>query len=242
MLHMNDILNESPNAAPETTEPNAKVKVKGKNRFASAQPVLEKLFELYPQLFGARFLPLKLGIFQDLLAAHPQDFKRDTLKTALGVHTRSTRYLQCVAAGLKRHDLAGQPVDDVAPEHVFLSIVELFARRQARTEEDLRPKLRNQLLAAYDKSGLSRQEYLARIGAPAENVQEVLDEVLDEVDLQRARRTALVKSFEASGKTPEEFANMLGMDVRDIKAALRAVPIKLAAVSDVPATPDANPA
>ena len=66
--------------------------------------MLEKLFELYPQLFGQTFLPLKLGIFQELLAAHPETFQRDSLKSALGVHTRSTRYLQSVANGMKRHD------------------------------------------------------------------------------------------------------------------------------------------
>lgn len=192
-----------------------------KNRFEAVQPVLEKLFELYPQLFGERFLPLKLGIFQELLAAHPDAFTRDTLKVALGVHTRSTRYLQSVAAGLKRHDLQGKPVDDVAAEHVYLSIVELFQRRQARSKEDLRPKLHAQLVAAYEKSGLSRQDYLARIGAPVEAIQAVLDDALAEVDLQRARRAALVKAFEASGKTPDEFADMLGMDVRDVKAALK---------------------
>lgn len=194
---------------------------KPKNRFESVQPVLEKLFELYPQLFGERFLPLKLGIFQELLAAHPDAFKRDTLKVALGVHTRSTRYLQSVAAGLKRHDLQGDPVDDVAPEHIYLSIVELFQRRQARSKEDLRPKLHTQLMAAYEKSGLSRLDYLARIGAPAEAIQAVLDEALAEVDQQRARRAALVKAFEASGKTPEAFADMLGMDLREVNAALK---------------------
>jgi sRNA-binding protein len=171
-------------------------------------------------LFGERFLPLKLGVFQELLAAHPEAFKRDTLKAALGVHTRSTRYLQSVAAGLQRHDLQGKPVEDVAPEHVYLSIVELFQRRQARSKEDLRPKLYAQLVAAYDKSGLSKQDYLARIGAPAEAIQVVLDDALAEVDQQRARHTALIKAYEASGKTPEAFADMLGMAVADIKAAL----------------------
>jgi hypothetical protein len=229
----------SDTSAPVAAAPSER---KSKNRFDSAQPVLEKLFELYPQLFGERFLPLKLGIFQELLAAHPDAFKRDTLKTALGVHTRSTRYLQSVAAGLKRHDLQGNPVEDVAPEHVYLSIVELFQRRQARSKDDLRPKLYGQLVAAYDQSGLSRQDYLARIGAPAEAIQVVLDDALAEVDQQRARRTALLKAYEASGKTPEEFADMLGMDVRNVKAALRAVPIKHPAVPDAQATPDANPA
>ncbi|MDI1245059.1 MAG: ProQ/FINO family protein [Rhodoferax sp.] len=194
---------------------------KSKNRFASVQPVLEKLFELYPQLFGERFLPLKLGIFQELLAAHPEVFKREALKAALGVHTRSTRYLQSVAAGQKRHDLQGIPVDDVAPEHIFLSIVELFQRRQARSTEDLQPKLRKQLLTAFDQSGLTRQDYLARIGTPVEAIQAVLDEVLSEVELQRARRAALKKAFEASGQTVDVFADALGMRVSDVQTALK---------------------
>ncbi|NCS60850.1 MAG: prop effector, partial [Rhodoferax sp.] len=210
---MNDITKESPDAVTEVAASNAKPK--GKSRFASAQPVLEKLFDLYPKLFGARFLPLKLGIFQELMAAHPEVFKRDELKTALGVHTRSTRYLQCVAAGLKRHDLQGNPVEDVAPEHVFLSVVELFARRQARTEEDLLPKLQSQLASAYEKSGLTRADYLARIGTPSEPVAAVLDQAVAQVELQRARRTALHKAFEASGKTVAQFADSLGMPERD---------------------------
>jgi hypothetical protein len=218
-----ELATELPDAAAPVLEPaeSAPVAVKPKNRFASVAPVLEKLFELYPHLFGDRFLPLKLGVFQELLAAHPDDFKRDSLKVALGVHTRSTRYLQSVAAGIKRHDLQGQPVEDVAPEHVFLSIVELFQRRQARATDDLRPKLRAQLMAAYDKSSLSRQDYLANIGAPTEAVQAVLDDALAEVDQQRARRAALVKSFEASGKTVEAFADMLGMSLREVQAALK---------------------
>jgi sRNA-binding protein len=193
-----------------------------KNRFEAVQPVLEKLFELYPQLFGAKFLPLKLGIFQDLLAANPQAFQRDTLKAALGVHARSTRYLQCVASGLARHDLAGLAVEPVAPEHLYLAIVELFQRRQARQAEDLRPKLQAQLTAAYAQSGLSRQDYLARIGAPSEAVQAVLDEAMASIDQQRARHAALKKSFEAGGKSTQEFADMLGMALADLERALLA--------------------
>ncbi|MDD2925100.1 ProQ/FINO family protein [Rhodoferax sp.] len=204
-------------AEPAPAQPAAKTK----NRFASAQPVLEKLFELYPHLFGRHFLPLKLGIYQDLLAAHPDVFKKDTLKTALGVHTRSTRYLQCVAAGLQRHDLQGQAVEAVAPEHVFLSIAELFARRQARATEDLRPKLRAQLVAAYEHSGLARADYLARIGTPSEAISAVLDEAIELVDQQRARSAALVKAFEASGQSVEAFADALGMDAGLLRAALK---------------------
>lgn len=203
-------------AAPAPTVP-----AKGKGRFASAQPVLEKLFELYPHLFGQRFVPLKLGVFQDLLAAHPEVFAKDELKVALGVHTRSTRYLQSVAQGLPRHDLLGQVVEPVAPEHVLLSIVEVFQRRQARSDEDLLPKLRKQMLAAYQASGLTRQDYLSRLTTLDEKVAALLDEVIDEVEQQRARQAALLRAFDASGKTVEDFAAELGMDVRQIQTALK---------------------
>ena len=126
-------------------------------------PVLERLFELYPKMFGARFLPLKLGVFQDLLALHPDEFKHEDLKIALGLHARSTRYLEAVAAGEKRHDLNGVPVEHVAPEHVHHAILEVFRRRQARTDEDLRPKLRARLVEAIEASGLSREDYVLAV-------------------------------------------------------------------------------
>jgi len=202
-----------PTVAPPAAKPG--------NRFAAVAPVLEKLFELYPHLFGQRFLPLKLGVFQDLLAAHPDEFSRDMLKSALGVHTRSTRYLQSVAAGQKRHDLQGNAVDDVAPEHVFLSVLELFQRRQARTQDDLRPKLRAQLQTAYQAAGLSRQDYLSRLPTLAEDIAALLDDAMAEVDQQRARHVALSKAFHASGKTLDEFADALGKSPAEIKAALQ---------------------
>ena len=212
----------APAAAEGTQNPDKlPTAVKSKSTHAPVQPVLEKLFEFYPHLFGERFLPLKLGIFQELLAAHPEDFKRDTLKIALGVHTRSSRYLQSVADGQKRHDLTGAAVDEVAPEHVFLSIVELFQRRQARSTQDLRPKLLAQLVTAFEGSGLSRQDYLARIGTPTETIQAVLDEALAGIEQQRARRTALSNAFEASGKSVEEFADSLGMRVAEVQVALK---------------------
>ena len=111
-------------------------------------PVLEQLAGLYPRLFGEVAVPLKRGIFQDLLAAHPQVFEREALKAALALHTRSTRYLTGVAAGQQRHDLQGQAVEDMAPEHVHHALLEVFRRRQGRTGEDLRPTLRDRIVTA----------------------------------------------------------------------------------------------
>ena len=188
----------------------------------SVQPVLEKLFELYPQLFGSEFLPLKLGVFQELLALHPEHFARDALKAALGVHTRSTRYLQCVAAGKARHDLEGAAVEPVAPEHVYWAILELFRRRQARSAQDLRPKLRAQLLAAFDASGLARQDYLTRVQTRDADSTAALEDAFAERDQTLARQEALRTAYQNSGKTVAEFAEMYGMDERDVTRALQA--------------------
>jgi ProP effector len=119
-----------PIETPEITSPAVAKPAKAEKPKIDVQPVLQKLFELYPHLFGSSFLPLKLGTYQDLMAAHPDDFKKDSLKAALGFHARSTRYLQCVVAGHKRHDLQGNPVEDVAPEHVYVSAA---ARRDPKS-------------------------------------------------------------------------------------------------------------
>jgi len=186
----------------------------------AVHPVLQQLFELYPKMFGAHFLPLKLGVFQDLLALHPELFKRDELKVALGLHARSTRYLESVAAGLPRHDLSGEPVEPVAPEHVHHAIMEVFRRRQARANQDLRPYARAQLIEAIEASGLSREDYLLCVRQQDEVSTALLDEAFAKLGEQAAKREALRKTFEASGKTVAEFADMYGMDPAVVTQAL----------------------
>ncbi len=206
-------------------------------RRASVLPVLQKLFELYPQLFGAEFLPLKLGVFQDLLARHPDQLERASLKAALGVHTRSTPYLQSVAAGKPRHDLQGLPVEDVAPEHVYLALLELFRRRQGRSTHDLRPRLRKQVLTAFEASGLSSKDYQARMHGKDEDANALLAEAFAEYDQARARQEALRRAFEASGETVAGFAAMYGMDPRDVRRALERRAIERSGTFPTPALP-----
>lgn len=189
-------------------------------RARPVHPALQKLFELYPKMFGARFLPLKLGVFQDLLAQHPDEFKREDLKIALGLHARSMRYLESVATGLPRHDLQAVPVEPVAPEHVHHAIMEVFRRRQARSNEDLRPYVRAQLMRAIEASGLSREDYLLSVRQQDEVSDTLLAEVFAELGEQAAKRDALLRTFEASAKTVAEFADMYGMDPAEVAQTL----------------------
>lgn len=211
-------------AADTPSNPPADKPKNFKNRAEAVQPVLETLFGLYPQLFGAQFLPLKLGVFQELLAAHPEALDKDTLKVALSVHTRSTRYLSSVAAGMQRHGLDGQPVEPLAPEHIYFAMLELHRRRLMRAPEDIKPKLqrqlRAQLIAAFEASGLERQDYLARVQTNDATANVALEEALAELDAHLAKEAALLRAYDASGKAPAEFAEMYGMQLRDVKAAL----------------------
>ncbi|MCR6477945.1 ProQ/FINO family protein [Variovorax sp. ZS18.2.2] len=185
-------------------------------------PVLERLFELYPQLFGARFVPLKLGVYEELIARHPEDFKAEDLKIAMGQHARSTRYLESVAAGLARHDLDGNALDPVAPEHVHHAILELHRRRTHRNPgEDLRPQLVARIAKAIEASGLDREAYAVLVRSRDANNNAVVDEALAELAQQAAKREALLRAFEASGRTEQEFAEMYGMKPGEVARTLQ---------------------
>ena len=184
-------------------------------------PVLEKLAALYPHLFGATFRPLKRGIFQDLLDAQPDSFEKESLKDALSTHTRSTRYLASVASGMARTDLQGQPVEAMAPEHVHHALLEVFRRRQGRAAEDLTPQLQARIVQAIDASGLSPEAYAELVRARNEAANAVLDQALSDIAQRTAKDEALLRAFEASGQTVEAFAEMYGMKLAVVAAALK---------------------
>lgn len=183
-------------------------------------PLLQKLFELYPRLFGARFLPLKIGVFEELVAAQPTALPADELKVALGLHTRSTRYIEAVASGLPRHDLQARPVEPVAPEHVHHAILELYKRRSGKAPEQARRQAVDQLAAAVEASGLSREAYRERFASPDDNLHALLEEALSIVAQKSARREALQNAHRASGKSVAEFAEMYGLDPREANRLL----------------------
>ena len=203
-------------------------------RAARAHPILEQLAGLYPHLFG-ECLPLKRGIFQDLQDAHPDVLDRDGLKTALALHTRSTRYLVGVAAGHKRHDLQGNAVEDMAPEHVYQALLEVFRRRQGRTNEDLKPKLRQRIVQAFEASGLSRADYGQLVRMHNEAANAMLDEALAEVGARAAKDEALRRAFEASGQTGGSLCRQLrhGRPVRQPLAGTRQAHGRLAVVQRI---------
>jgi ProP effector len=215
-----DIDSAVPVEAAATVAPARAKKARSAEPTRPTRDVLERLFQLYPKMFGARFLPLKLGVFQELMQLHPDEFKKDDLKLALGQHARSTRYLESVANGEKRHDLNGVPVEDVAPEHVHHAIMEVFRRRQARAKEDLRPWLVTRMAKAIEASGLSREDYSLRVPTPDPVAAAALDEAFGLLGERKAKNEALRRAFEASGRSVEDFAEMYGMELAQVRRAL----------------------
>ena len=191
---------------------------KARQPVRAVHPALEQLAALYPGHFGAEFLPLKRGIFQDLRDAHPDAFSAEDLKEALGQHTRSTRYLQGIAAAQPRHDLAGQSVEALAPEHVYQALIELWRRRANRTPEAghaaLRDEWRQRIVRAFEASGLARDAYAEKVRTRDEAAGALLDEALAESSARAAKDEALLRAFEAGNTTVEAFADMYGLNPR----------------------------
>lgn len=184
-------------------------------------PVLEQLAQLHPVLFGATFLPLKRGVYQDLLALHGEALDKAGLKVAMAIHTRSTRYLNAVASGAARHDLEGNAVEDMAPEHVFHALVEVFKRKKPRDGEDLQAKLGRRMGLAFMASGLGRDAYLEVVQVRDEATQALLDAALAEVAEQDAKAEAVQRAFTASGAASVEvFADMYGMNPHAVQRQL----------------------
>jgi hypothetical protein len=196
------------------------------NAPARQHPVLDQLAELYPALFGETLLPLKRGIYQDLLAAQPDTLDKDGLKAALALHTRSSRYLTAVASGQPRHNLAAEPVEDLAPEHVHHALIEVFRRRGARSPIDLRPKMRQRIALAFEASGLSRDAYLELVSGKDEEVNQITSDGVDEAASRLAKDEALLRAFEASGKNLNEFADMYGLHVLDANRTLERAKVR----------------
>ncbi len=202
------------------TPATAKARPRSRPHPSDALPVLERLAALYPQLFGAVFRPLKRGIFQDLLQAHPDAFDAAGLKSALAHHTRSSRYLVAVAEGLQRHDLSGQAVEPMAPEHVHHALLEVFRRRQTRSKEDLIPTLVRRMVQAIERSGMTPDAYAALVRGRDEQANQLLDDAIQEARAGAARDEALLRAFESGTRAVPEFAEMYGMDARTVEQAL----------------------
>ncbi|MEN9904966.1 MAG: hypothetical protein RLZZ555_1531 [Pseudomonadota bacterium] len=224
---MNDHTAQAPQTARKPGQPQRRrrgpAKPQAQRAPAPSHPVLAQLADAYPTLFGDNPRPLKRGIYADLLAAQGAAIDEEGLKAALAQHTRSTRYLSSVAAGMARHDLQGQAVEAMAPEHVLHALLEVHKRRQARSQEDLRPKLRQRIVQAFEASGLGREDYAALLPSRDPAIRELFDQALDEAAARAAKDAALHRAYSASGLEPAAFADSYGLPAGEVQRMLERV-------------------
>jgi ProP effector len=110
---------------------------------ATAAPSARTLLKQFQQTFPAfrDCLPLSIGIDKQILARMP-DLDRKTMRTALGIHTGSLRYLRAMEKATQRFDLdgtAGAEVTDVHRAHAKETLQQRFKKEAERkkAERDL---------------------------------------------------------------------------------------------------------
>lgn len=99
--------------------------------------LLQTLRETFPAF--ASYQPLAIGIHEAVNARLP-DLVAAELKTALRIHTKSTRYLKSMASAKHRVDLDGNPAGDITDEqrtHAAELLKERFRKdRERKTAEE----------------------------------------------------------------------------------------------------------
>ena len=107
---------------------------------ASAVPSARTLLKQFQQQFPAfrDCLPLAIGIDKQILARMPE-LDRKTMRTALGIHTGSLRYLRAMEKATVRYDLdgaAGAEVTDVHRAHAKETLQQRFKKEAERKKAE----------------------------------------------------------------------------------------------------------
>ena len=104
----------------------------------SARLLLKQLEQNYPVIRKA--VPLAVGIDKAIIARMP-GIDRKALRIALGMHTRSVRYLKAVEKSETRFDLDGNPAGEV-PESHRLHASQMRQERIAKAKQQQKEKQR----------------------------------------------------------------------------------------------------
>jgi ProP effector len=106
------------------------------NAAPSPRALLKQFQEQFPAFKNC--LPLAIGIDKEILARLP-DLNRKTMRAALGIHTASLRYLRAMEKATVRHDLDGNPgeeVTDVHRAHARATLQERFKKEAERKKAE----------------------------------------------------------------------------------------------------------
>ncbi|WP_170162357.1 ProQ/FINO family protein [Caldimonas tepidiphila] len=194
----------------------------------SVKACAAKLRELYPALFGGRPKPLKLRIQQDINARAPGVFPKQTLSAFLRRYTMTDAYLQAVSTQTQRFDLDGQPAGELSEEHRRLA-AETIKQRRGREDERLAAERaaeaerlqRASLLAAFETTTLTRENFCALKGVEAAQLDALLAQASEERRQRKQFLTELLEAFRASGQNVPAFAASRRMHPAQLDRLLR---------------------
>ncbi|NDY92231.1 ProQ/FINO family protein, partial [Ideonella livida] len=171
-----------------------------------------ELAELFPALFTpGQAKPLKLRIQADIQARAPGRFSKGLLSAVLHRHTNATGYLNALVQATHRHDLDGQPVDELTEEHRQVAREEL-ARRKAVIDErkaQFRQKAREErqaridLMREFDQAGQSPEAFAAAKSMAVEELNQRVSQGRQELaELRAAAKARRGAPGEGAGRGP----------------------------------------
>jgi len=112
-------------------------------------------------------LPLSIGIDKQILARMPE-LDRKTMRTALGIHTGSLRYLRVMEKATIRYDLdgtAGAEVTQVHRDHATQVLQQRFKKEAERKKAERDAAAAQREAAAAEEANRLRQEKLNQLTA-----------------------------------------------------------------------------
>lgn len=123
----------------------------------SARDLLKHLQQEFKVI--GEHLPLAIGIDKQLLESRPS-INRKQLRAALGMHTRSVRYLKNLQAAPQRFHLDGSPAGEVSQEQQALASKELIERFKKRAAENRAAQAEKEKAEKEARAERERQEKL----------------------------------------------------------------------------------
>ncbi len=109
-------------------------------------------------------MPLAIGTDKQLFERFPE-VSRKSLRTALGIHTNSMRYLKAMANATVRYDLDGQSVGEVDPAHLEHASKTLKDRLRKEAEKRKEQRKAEEEKRKAEQADRQRQEKLAQLQA-----------------------------------------------------------------------------
>jgi ProP effector len=132
------------------------------NAFQTARTLLKEIQEKFA-VFGD-FLPLAIGIDKQLIALMP-DVSRKSLRTALGIHTNSLRYLKGMEKATVRFNLDGTQAAEVTEEHRAHATTTLKERFKKNAEQRKTQRQAEEAQRKAEEAEHQRAEKLSQLAA-----------------------------------------------------------------------------